>query len=308
MLTRRRVFSLPAGGRARPLLFREARRSAEETAPPLDTLLPFTRGGVARAGREVFAHWHIFPISLDNRPAKNDCYATEFLSPKSTSGKNSDYGSLFRERPLPRPSINSPAWAVGDMERDIRWAHEIGIDAFLYNVISIDPACHYWQLLLYMLEAATRVGSAFRVVPNLDATLLANQPVAKISEAIKSVSGHPMLLRRGDGQLVLGAFAAEAWPAEKWIELFDDLAKADIKIEFIPTFLNVRSATPGHWKIADAVSEWSGNYVDGVANHQGSRAIVKDSGKPWSSPVWTHDFRPKDSVYGEAGDSRPLRD
>lgn len=245
---------------------------------------------------------------MDNRPSTSDYYAVNFLNPKDPAGKNRAYGSLLRERPLSRPPYPTPAWAVADMERDIRWAQEIGIDAFLYNIITIDPGSPFWQILVYMLDAAANVGGAFRIVPSLDATLLASQPVAKIAAALKTISGHPMLLRRPGGQLVLSAFAAESWPAEHWSELFDDLAKSGIKVEFVPTFLNVRSATPDHWKLADAVSEWAANYVDGVGNLQPGRALSKAAGKPWCAPVWPQDFRPKDGAYGEAANSRLFRD
>src|SRR5258707_5464017 len=218
--------------------------------PSMDRFLPFVRSPVANARREVFAHWHFFAISMDNRPSSGDYYAVNFLNPKNSSGKDRDFGSLLRERPLPRPPRDTSAWAVADMERDIRWALEIGVDAFLYNVITIDPNSPFWQVLVYMLDAAAKVDSAFRIVPNLDATLLAGQPVASIAAALKSISSHPMLLRRDGGQLVLGAFSAETWPARNWVELFDDLAKSGIRVEFMPTFLNVRNATADHWKLA----------------------------------------------------------
>ncbi len=295
-----------SAGFAAPLMFPETLRSAEPEAPSLESYLPFAPDKAPKTGREVFAHWHFFPISLDNRPSDGDYYSAEFLTPKNSSGEN--FGSLLRERPLPRPPRDTSSWVIDDMESDIHWALEIGVDAFLYNIINIDPKSHLWQMLGYMLDAATRVGSAFRVAPNLDATLLAHQPVAKIAAAIKSISDHPMLLRRAAGQLVLGAFAAETWPVENWTELFSDLAKSGIKIEFLPTFLNVRGATPGHWKIADVVSEWSGNYLDGVGNLDQTRAIVGGFEKSWCAPVWAQDFRPKNGIYGEAANSRLFRE
>lgn len=308
LIDRRGALALLSAGLMSPLTCSSA-ASIEQIDPPLDSFLPFIRTGAKRAKREVFAHWHFFAISMDNRPAHEDYYAINFLNPKDASGKNHDYGSVARERPLARSPHPTSAWAVADMERDIRWAREIGVDAFLYNVITIDPnPSLFWQVLLYMLQAAANLGGTFRIVPNLDATALVTEPVTSISAALKSISDHPMLLRRAGGELVLGAFSAETWPAGRWIELFDDLGKSGIKVEFMPTFLNVRLATPDHWRLADAVSEWGGNYFDAVSNIQAASALVRQKGKAWCSPVWPQDCRPKNGAYAEAANSRLFRE
>lgn len=316
-IDRRRALALLSAVVGAPVAVSDLARAAEVVAadgppvpePDLETVLPFRRSGISRGRREVFAHWHFFAISMDDRPAHEDYYAVNFLSPRDASGKAHDYGGAARERPLPRSPRRIKEWAVADMERDIRWAREIGIDAFLYNVITIDPGpSQFWQVLLYMLKAAENLGGAFRIVPNLDATLLASQPVKAIAAALQSIGDHPMWLRRPGGELVLGAFAAERWPAARWAELFDELGKVGIRVEFMPTFLNVGHASSEHWRLTIAASEWGGNYLDALPNVEAACATVRRQGKAWCSPVWPQDCRPKNGAYAEAANSRLFRE
>lgn len=277
-------------------------------AADLVDVLPFKPVNLGQSGREVFAHWHFFAISMDNKPADVDYYATHFLDPAHPEGKTEGFGSALRERPLPRDPYQGSDWAVDDLVCDIRWADAIGIDAFLYNIITIDRKSPFWKLFFDMLEAAGRVGGKFRVVPNLDAPLLLERPVAEVAAAIVSASGHPMLLRRETGQLVLGAFQPEAWPVERWNSLFALLEREKIGIEFMPIFLNVRSAQDGHWSKSTTVGEWSGNFADGVGYVAEAAAIVRRHGKKWCAPVCPQDVRPKGGVFGEAANSRLFRD
>lgn len=279
-----------------------------DTSRAAESPLPFDPGPLPKGGREVFAHWHFFPISIDNQSPGADYYDREYMRPGAGASANLMFGSFIRERPLPRPPIAAADWLVVDLEQDLNWAAAIGLDGFFFNILTIDASSPFWKLLINMLDAAQRSGTAMRVIPNLDATLLASQPVAKIAAAIKSVADHGGMLRRADGRLVLGAFAAETWPAQNWLDLFANLRSQDVPIEFVPTFLNATAADAKHWQLADMVSEWSANYLDGVANLDAARALSRMRQKKWCSPVWPQDFRPKDGVFGEAGNSRLFRE
>lgn len=270
--------------------------------------LPFDLAPLPKGDREVFAHWHFFPISIDNQRQGADYYDREYMRPGVGASNNLKFGSFIRERPLPRPPIEGKDWLVVDLEQDLTWAAAIGLDGFFYNIITIDQASPFWKLFINMLDAGQRSGTSVRVIPNLDATLLANQPIAAIAKAIKSVADHRALLRRADGRVVLGAFAPESWPAQNWLNLFADLRSQGVLVEFVPTFLNAAAADAAHWQLADMVSEWSGNYLDGVAHLDVVRSLYKARQKKWCSPVWPQDFRPKDGVFGEAGNSRLFRE
>src|ERR1700694_1273679 len=74
-------------------------------------------------GKKVYAHWHWFPTSFDNRPPEADIYA-DYLSPEGSQGKLLAEGGYIRERPLglrPRPE---PNWAILDMCDEIKAAHD----------------------------------------------------------------------------------------------------------------------------------------------------------------------------------------
>jgi hypothetical protein len=307
-IDRRATLGFIAGGMAASRLAPWSLQAAEGAAGEGDAMLPFEPRGSRQPGREVFAHWHFFAISMDNKPAASDYYASQLLASTGPDGKAADFGSYLRQRPLPRAPRPTADWAIDDLVCDIQWAQAIGIDAFLYNIITIDRKAPFWKLFFDMLEAARRVGGKFRVVPSLDAPLLQDRPVEEVAAAIVSASGHPMLLRREAGQLVLGAFQPEAWPVERWDSLLALLDREKVGIEFMPTFLNVRSAHDGHWSMADTVGEWSGNFVDGVSYVAEAAAIVRGHGKKWCAPVWPQDLRPKAGAYGEAANSRLFRD
>jgi len=308
---RRIALCLIATALSAPSLRLPAAIAAESTDPSsatLDDVLPFRPAGLPHGGRRVFAHWHVFPISIDNRPATEDYYTREWLTADPATGGRTPYGAFLRERPLPRQPRPSADWVIEDMAQDIRWAAAIGIDAFLFNIISVDPTSLYWRYFQHMLKAAAQLDGVFKIVPNLDTAILRNQPVDPIATAIASVSREPGLLRLPSGEVILGAFMAESWPADKWQALFDALNSHGILISFLPTFLNTRDAKPEHFALAAAVSEWSGNFVEGVVNLDTVSSHVRALGKQWCAPVWPQDSRPKDGVYGEAANSRLFRD
>ena len=264
-------------------------------------------GELANSKRKVFAHWHFFPISFDNRHASNDYFSREFLGASGSDKQPRAFGPYASERPLPRSPRAGSAWLVDDLEQDIRWAEAIGIDAFIFNVINIDARSDFWLLLPKALAAAGRVGGAFRIIPNLDASILKNQDVDEVAAALISVGNHPMWFKARSGELVLGAFMAESWPVEKWRRLFAALSQADMRVQFLPTFLNVREMSKDHIELGATISEWGGDYLAAVPAVQMLAAYVKAFGKRWCAPVWPQDVRPKEGVFTEAANSRLFR-
>ena len=269
--------------------------------------LPFDfPSGLAASGRNVFAHWHFFPISFDNRRASDDYFGREFLSADGQDEQPRPFGPYALERPMPRPPRAGPDWLIDDLEQDVRWAGAIGIDAFVFNIIEIDTTSDLW-LLPKMLTAAGRVGGNFRVIPSLDTSILKDQDIDDVATALKTIGRHPMWFRAPDGKLLLGAFMAEAWPTDKWRRLFAVLAKADMDVQFFPTFLNVRSVGENYIALGGVISEWGGDFLAAVPAVQAAAADIKRPGRNWCAPVWPQDVRPKDGLYTEAGNSRLFR-
>jgi hypothetical protein len=289
-----------------------AAAAGDDGIPPaaaLDGVLPFRPVRQAGSNRKVFAHWVAFPLSIDNKPAADDYYTRVWLNPKNPDGPYGAYGAFIGERPLPRAPRPGADWPVEDMAQDIRWADAIGIDAFLFNVISVDQGSMYWRMLRDALAGARRVGGTFRIAPNLDAYILKDQAVPPVAAALKTIAHDPGLYRLPAGELLIGAFMAEAWPAEKWRELFNMLETDGIRASFLPSFLNIRNATPEHIQMAAVISEFSGNYPEAIPLVVADTASrVRANAKPWCAPVWSQDSRPKNGVYGEAANSRLFRD
>ena len=122
------------------------------------SLLPFDRPkGLVTSEKKVLAHWHFFPISFDNRVAGDDYFSREFLGATGVDKRPRPFGPYALERPLPRPPRSGRDWLIDDLEQDVRWADAIGIDAFIFNIITVDPKSDFWLLLPKMLTAAARV-------------------------------------------------------------------------------------------------------------------------------------------------------
>src|SRR6516164_5199941 len=99
---RRIALCLIATALSAPSLRLPAAIAAESTDPSsatLDDVLPFRPAGLPHGGRRVFAHWHVFPISIDNRPATEDYYTREWLTADPATGGRTPYGAFLRERP-----------------------------------------------------------------------------------------------------------------------------------------------------------------------------------------------------------------
>ena len=90
--------------------------SADASSPQGGTpCLPFTMPPAATlfgSSKKVFAHYfYPFPLSIDNKPAAQDYYNTQYLSPTGESNKWISQGGYLRSRPLPVPvgSSGSPS-------------------------------------------------------------------------------------------------------------------------------------------------------------------------------------------------------
>ena len=276
----------------------------------LDSFLPFNRSHyLGKGDRKVFAHWHFFPISVDNKPAPDDYYTREWLDPAGERGRYKNVGGLMRERPLPRPVRRTADWFAADVADDLRMAEAIGIDAFQVNIRDSLTSGPFVRDLITMLDVSSAIGLRTGAFPCLDCTsALSDLPNASISGALVGLLQHKACGRDHTGRSYLSAFAAERWSAERWKIVLDDLDHRGAHAHFIPIFLDTARASPMHIAIADTVSAWAPsdlNALDGVVDY-GKR--LKAEGKPWCHPVRPQDFRPKDGWYAEAANSRLFRD
>ena len=300
-MSRRDILVASGAAGAALLLPRTASARIEQS------ILPFDPGPQNAAGRRVWAHWHVFPTSFDNKPAASDTYAN-YMTPDAVDGTMfRDVGGWLRERPLPRPPRRERDWAVLDMVDEIRDASAIGLDGFQFNILSIEPDNRHWINLTNMLEAAKRPRLDFQIMLSIDC--VANRtdvPVESFVTALAQIAGHPCVARRADGRVILGAFAAERWPTDRWERLLAGLAAHAQPVFFIPHFLDVSKA-PSYLPLIQGASVWGGNHLSQLRNMALFATALRAVGKVWMANVYPQDFRPKDGWFAEAENSRVFR-
>lgn len=274
----------------------------------LALVLPFDRAELSPvSGRRVVAHWNVFPTSFDNLSESQDYYAVHYTNPDGENGRFRDFGGFIKERPLGRPVRPQPDWRVLDMVDEIVKASAIGIDAFMFNILTINTEDLLWKNLLNMLEAASRVQGDFSIIPNIDgASGLGGLPLSDVIDALVPILSHPSAMKLADGRCVLGAFCADGWPPARWRALFDGLAARGARVSFVAVFLNSANAND-YFDLADVVSVWGGNYPAAVDGLDRLASESRRAGKRWMAPVWPQDLRPKGGWYAEASNSLLFR-
>lgn len=256
-------------------------------------------------GKKVYAHWHWFPTSFDNRPPEADIYA-DYLSPEGSQGKLLAEGGYIRERPLglrPRPE---PNWAILDMCDEIKAAHDIGLDGFQFNIGSVEPDSIYMINLRNMLEAANLGPAGFKVVLSPDAFILKNTSVDLIAGAVLKLAENPSIARHSDGRLLLGAFAPEQWEIGRWKAILQRLSSGGEKVYFFPTFLDVARVFE-FIDLIDGASMWGVDRLSEIRRLKRVAKQIKQAGKAWASVVWPQDFRPKNRWFAESRNSELFR-
>jgi hypothetical protein len=264
------------------------------------------RGANWRGPKKVYAHWHWFPTSFDNRSPEVDYYADQ-LSPHGSNGQYLAEGGYIRERPLPRLPRMEADWPVSDMSEEIEAAHAIGLNGFQFNIGGVTEDSAFVIHLRHMLEAAKAGPIDFEIALSLDALILKDTPVEPIIAILLDVVNHPNVARHADGRrIMLGAFAPEIWEKGRWRAVLDGLSRGGVEVFFVPTFLDYRK-TFDYADLIDGASMWG---VDRPAEIQILERVarqVKAAGKTWASVVWPQDFRPHNHWFAESGNSELFR-
>ncbi len=107
--------------------------------------------------------------------------------------------------------------------------------------------------------------------------------------------------------MVLSAFSAENFPAERWRDLLQTLSSQGHAAFFFPIFQNLARTTAEHIALARMVMGW------GAGEDQLPSLLVRERnshglGKRWCQSVWPQTFRPKSGWYEEASNSKTFRD
>jgi Glycosyl hydrolase family 71. len=282
-----------------------ALRSSNAATWPFD---PPPLEAMRDSSHKIFAHWHGWPISLDNKSADDD-YWQQLMRPDGDQGRNSAGGGFSRERPLPRSVITDSDWEVKDMETEVRRASAVGLDGFMFNIVN-PQAKGLFKRLLNMLDAAQAVDPGFKVALMIDAVTNEDRSVEDVAAGIVQVANHPAVYRMSDGRLLIAAFTADRLPVDWWQDLFKTLKKTGIKVYFMPVFQGWRDKFSPFTAISDGLADWGDRSLSGFDSVMPGAAAAHELGKIWMSPVSPQLFRPKknDLFYKEAGGSTLFRE
>jgi YVTN family beta-propeller protein/VCBS repeat-containing protein len=271
--------------------------------------LPFDMP-IGQTDQQVFAHYvPWFPISLDNLPAAQDYYTTQYLNPAGENGVHAAYGGYLRDRPLPIDPINDPDWRYYDALTEVNQAKSVGIDGFAVDILG--PG--YQDSVIDALYRAAQATAGFKIQPTADmGGPLGGMTEAQFAAAFAPYLTSPAAQRLSDGRVVLGAFYAEAKTATWWSNSLTILRSTyGVDVAFVPTFVyDPYNSMDSFAPISYGFSNWGGRnpvYTDPTNSNPGSQVSLVEKahalGKIWMQPVAFQDNRPREGVYEEAQNS-----
>jgi hypothetical protein len=270
------------------------------TMPSADALFTSTK--------KVFAHYFFpFPVSLDNSPPVTDYYNTQYLTKDGESGKWLAQGGFLRQRPLGASPGTRSSWQLLNMQAEVRAAIARGITGFSFDVMSVSEATGSDSPLQLLMTAAHAVDSRFKIMVMPDITSLGSNSSAVI-QIIAAVANNPAAYRLGDGRLVASAFDASLNSVGWWTSVLSQLNSQGIKVAFVPTFLSWGNSAAAFAPISYGIADWGTATATVATQTQGDAETVHSTyGKIFMTPVDPQQFRPKDFLYWEAGNSSAFR-
>jgi hypothetical protein len=261
------------------------------------------------ASKKVFAHYlHPFPVSIDNAASAKDYYNTQYLSKSGESDKWSNQGGFLRQRPLGVAVSTKANWPQLNMENEVRAAIARGITGFTFDVLGASDATDSDGTLRVMLAAAHAVDSRFKIVVMPDLTTLGTDSNAVVS-IIEAAASSPAAYRLSDGRLVVSAFDAGLNSAAWWLSVISRLNAHGIQIAFVPTFLAWPAVPAAYAPFSYGFADWGTATVTASSGMLGDpKTIHSTYGKIFMMPVDPQQYRPKDFLFWEAGNSATYRD
>ncbi len=293
------------------------------SATTASTALPFAMppAGVLRSSpRKAFAHYvPSLPLSLDNQPATRDYYQRNYLTPTGEGGRHAAIGGFLRDRPLPRPVRPEAHWRLLDMESEVRSAIAAGLDGFTVVLYTLgDVPNRQWDNIKLLMQAASNVDPAFKVIPQPDVSSwsnIANRTPATFAKYLAELLSYRSAYRLSDGRYVLSAFTAERKSVAWWTQVLSILKTTYGKpIAFFPVLQNemvhARAFAPisyaiGNWGVRNP--KWNDPLVTYRTGPMGRIAGVHALGRKWMQPISVQDQRPREGIFEEAHNTTNLR-
>ena len=256
----------------------------------------------------VLAHYFSrLPLSIDNRPADSDYYATEYLQAQGERGKWKAQGGYLRSRPVPVPQGSSEGYRQDNLKREVSLALSRGIGGFTFDVLAYEDL-RSGGYLNELLSAAASVDPGFAVVLMPDmASLGTDMEVFK--KVVRRAALYPGLFRTADGRLLVAPFLAERVDRASWARALADLEADGVQVAFAPTFLSFDK--PRVEAYADMATGFGTFATPVVIEAEGIRAGTLAShalGKQYMAGIPTQGYRPKDALYWESHGSEAFRE
>jgi hypothetical protein len=258
--------------------------------------------------KKVFAHYfHPFPVSLDNAASVKDYYNTQYLTKAGESNKWAKQGGYLRQRPLGVAASTNPNWEQLNMEGEVRAAIARGITGFAFDSMSASDATDPKSALHLLLAAAHAVDSRFKIMIMPDLTVLRGDSNTVVA-IIASVHSNPAAYHLSDGRLVVSAFDADVNPPSWWQSVISRLSSQGIQIAFVPTFLSWNAKADGFAGISYGFGDWGTATLASASLMQPDAEIVHTTYKKiYMMPINSQQYRPKDFLFWEAGNTAAFR-
>ncbi|HEY2782766.1 MAG TPA: glycoside hydrolase family 71 protein [Steroidobacteraceae bacterium] len=276
-----------------------------------DACLPFSMpdaGALFSASKKVFAHYfYPFPLSVGNKSPSDDYYNRHYLNKDGERGKWAAMGGYLRQRPLPVGVNSDRNWQLSNMQQEVRMAIARGITGFTIDVLSPKEVSGSDTHLQLLLSAAQSVDPRFKilVMPDISALKSDADTVVKIIAAVAPSSA---AFRLDDGRLVVSAFNAGANSADWWAGVLGQLKSRGISVAFVPTFLGWKGQAAAFAPISYGFADWGTATARAADAMKGDPDLAhKNYGKIYMMPVDPQQYRPKSSIYWEAGNSAAFR-
>lgn len=268
----------------------------------------------------VVAHYFTpYPIKISN--VVNDEYFTTYLNPSQAT--YADRGGLSRNRPENRDVIGgvnqTQAWSQ-DMEQEIAWAKESGIDGFVVDILGASG--RNYDLAGLLIDAAHRLDNGFRVIPMLDC----NGTTAAAGVSVSAAGIARYAGKKGSHYLPDGRFLVTFFKMEGQTPAFYDQLAAALRTThgLEPAFVGIfNSYNQGnittYSKVGGVASGAKKDYMYGVgawgvggdpiaiaaaSNHT---ALAHSNGLIHMGPIGGQNVRHTQNTFDESGNTEGLR-
>ncbi|MEO8878601.1 MAG: glycoside hydrolase family 71 protein [Polyangiaceae bacterium] len=280
------------------------------TNPNPSSCLPFTmpsQSVLFASNKKVFAHYfYPYPLSLDNKASSADYYNVNYLSPSGESNKWKGNGGLLRSRPLPVAIDTSTSWKIDNMKKEVKLAMAAGITGFTVDVMGVSQATA-GSSLQNLFAAAAAVDSRFKIVVMPDLSALGTD-AASVETIVESIASNPAAYHLADGRLVVSPFDASIGNKAWWQSVLSGLAAKGINIALVPVFLGWQAHAADLASISYGLSDWGTATPSSQAGMQTWPATAHSTyGKIFMTPIDNQQYRPKNFLYWEAGNSQAFR-